>query len=179
MPQFVQAMIFSFGATFITFPITSATCSGVSILSVATSITPTSKSLPSSKDSNFSGTGLHTGFALDQSGDALYLYESAAGGGAVLDSIVFGPQAVDFSIGRTGANLNTLTICTPTPEAPNLAVSPLGQPVELKLTAAQESDIRRSRSGGEPLFLSASSGMGSGQFECASTGASPALPRRL
>jgi hypothetical protein len=84
-------------------------------------------------DSNFSGTGLHIGFGLDQSGDALYLYESTAGGGAVLDSIVFGPQATDFSIGRTGANLNTLTICTPTPGAPNTLVTPLGQPGGLRI----------------------------------------------
>ena len=56
MPQLVQATMRSFGTNFITSPITCATCSGVSTSSVATSMTPTSTSLPSSSDSSFSGT---------------------------------------------------------------------------------------------------------------------------
>ena len=84
-------------------------------------------------DANFAGTGLHTGFSLDQSGDSLHLYASAGNGGALLDSITFGPQATDFSIGRTGATLNTITICTPTIGAANTAVSALGSPGGLRI----------------------------------------------
>lgn len=46
--------------------------------------------------------GLHTGFGLGQNGDALYLYHSVAGGGALLDSVVFGRQLPNVSIGRLG-----------------------------------------------------------------------------
>jgi len=84
-------------------------------------------------DSNFAGPGLHTGFALSQSGDAVYLYDAPSAGGALLDSVIFGPQAADYSIGRTGPNLNTLTICTPTPGAANTAVTALGLPAVLRI----------------------------------------------
>ncbi len=40
---------------------------------------------------------LHTGFALDGRGEGLYLY----GNGELIDSVQFGPQAPDLSIGRT------------------------------------------------------------------------------
>ena len=56
MPQLVQATMRSFGTYLITSPMTCAISSGVSTLSVATSMTPTSTSLPSSSESNFSGT---------------------------------------------------------------------------------------------------------------------------
>src|SRR5204863_7973152 len=48
-----------------------------------------------------SGTsGLHLGFTLGANGAALYLYDSVANGGALLDSIKFGLQVEDISIGR-------------------------------------------------------------------------------
>jgi hypothetical protein len=84
-------------------------------------------------DSNFAGSGLHTGFALDQSGDTVYLYDSPANDGGLLDSFTFGPQATDFSVGRTGAGLNTLTICTPTIGAANTALTTLGAPGSLRI----------------------------------------------
>ena len=40
------------------------------------------------------------GFGLNAAGDDLYLYDSAANGGALLDRVSFGPQLVDYSIGR-------------------------------------------------------------------------------
>lgn len=44
--------------------------------------------------------GLHLGFTLRRQGDALYLSDALDRGGAVLDSVVFGPQLPDYSIGR-------------------------------------------------------------------------------
>ncbi|MFM1770623.1 MAG: Inner spore coat protein, partial [Verrucomicrobiota bacterium] len=44
--------------------------------------------------------GLHLGFSLGQSGDAVYLREAAANGGALVDSVVFGLQVENFSIAR-------------------------------------------------------------------------------
>lgn len=79
-------------------------------------------------DSNFANPGLHSGFQLDQGSDAVYLYDSVANSQALLDSVVFGPQATDFSIGRTGVNLTTWALCTPTIGAANTAVASLGAP---------------------------------------------------
>src|SRR5512133_3588151 len=56
MPQFVEAMIFSLATYFIAWPMTAATSSGVSMLSLATSMTPTCTSLPSSSFINSAGT---------------------------------------------------------------------------------------------------------------------------
>ena len=56
MPQLVQARIFSFATYFIASAMVAATSSGVSTLSVATSITPISTSLPSSSLSSLMGT---------------------------------------------------------------------------------------------------------------------------
>ena len=59
----------------------------------------------------------NTGFGLKDTGDALYLF---APGGGLLDTVTFGLQAVDFSIGRAPGGTNwTLTV--PTPGATNLA----------------------------------------------------------
>lgn len=44
----------------------------------------------------------HIGFALSADGEGLYLYDKPAGGGGLIDSVVFGPQINDFSIGRIG-----------------------------------------------------------------------------
>lgn len=41
-------------------------------------------------DAALSSPGLHTGFGLSENGDSLRLYDSAANGGALLDSISFG-----------------------------------------------------------------------------------------
>src|ERR1041385_3306295 len=42
----------------------------------------------------------NTGFTIKSGSDAVYLYERPANGGLLVDSIVFGPQAADYSIGR-------------------------------------------------------------------------------
>lgn len=74
--------------------------------------------------------GLHAGFQLDADGDSVFLY---AGGGALVDSITFGVQVDDLSVGRTGGTLNTWALCTPTIGANNTPVAALASPALLKI----------------------------------------------
>jgi Lamin Tail Domain/CotH kinase protein/Putative Ig domain/Bacterial TSP3 repeat len=84
-------------------------------------------------DSDFAGQGLHTGFQLDQGGDAVYLYDTAGAGQGLIDSVVFGPQVSDRSIGRTGTGLNTWALCTLTADSANTAVTTFGAPGGLRI----------------------------------------------
>jgi hypothetical protein len=73
--------------------------------------------------------GLHTGFGLSQNGDQLRLYAPGGSGSPiVLDTVTFGPQPANYSIGRTGATRDTWTLCTPTIGAANTAVASFGAP---------------------------------------------------
>lgn len=47
--------------------------------------------------------GFHLGFGLDVAGDSVLLYDKVANGGALLDSVTFGKQIADLSIGRFGS----------------------------------------------------------------------------
>ena len=67
------------------------------------------------------GGGFWTGFGLDQDGDALYVFDKPANGGTLLDSVVFGPQLADRSIGRMPDG--TWTLNTPTFGTANVALS--------------------------------------------------------
>src|SRR6185436_21141464 len=50
---------------------------------------------------NPNGTpGIHLGFALNQDGETLYLLEPAANGPRVVDSVQFGQQLPNLSVGR-------------------------------------------------------------------------------
>ncbi len=70
---------------------------------------------------NDGGTaGLHLGFALSQEGDALYLHEPAARGGALVDSVKFGLQLIDRSISR--APDGRWVLSQPTLGGPNLPI---------------------------------------------------------
>lgn len=71
--------------------------------------------------------GHHTGFTLKQEGDDLHLF---AANGQLLDSVVFGLQAGDWSIGRLTDGQWALTI--PTFGAANRA-APIGNPATLKI----------------------------------------------
>lgn len=64
------------------------------------------------------------GFGLDSDGDTVYLYNS---GGTLLDSISFGLQIPDRSIGRTGVNEETWTLTQPSVGVANI-VQALGSP---------------------------------------------------
>lgn len=48
-------------------------------------------------------SGIHLGYNLNQAGDDLYLYDTPAKGGALVDSVQFGLQAADLSLGRVGS----------------------------------------------------------------------------
>jgi hypothetical protein len=49
-------------------------------------------------------SGFHVRFSLNQDGDGVYLFDRAAAGNTVLDSVVFGRQWTDLSIGRLGGS---------------------------------------------------------------------------
>ncbi len=87
-------------------------------------------------DSDTTTSGIHLGFALDGDGECVYLYDKS---GMLLDSVEFGLQLPDLSIGRIRYNSQTsassagqwrLTI--PTFGQPNIA-QPLGNPKTLKI----------------------------------------------
>jgi hypothetical protein len=44
--------------------------------------------------------GTHLGFALDQDGESVYLFDRASAGGRLLDSVTFGAQLANLSVGR-------------------------------------------------------------------------------
>jgi hypothetical protein len=82
--------------------------------------------------------GLHLGFGLDRQGDALYLFSPA---GSLLDSVTFGNQLPDLSLGRYGHD-GQWTLTQPTLAGPNLP-APLGDPSLLKINEWYASgDIR-------------------------------------
>lgn len=75
---------------------------------------------------------LNTGFGLSASGDAVYLFNLPAAGGELLDAVVFGLQAEDFSIGRVPAGSTNWTLALPTLGSANLAAA-LGNATGLKI----------------------------------------------
>jgi hypothetical protein len=74
--------------------------------------------------------GIHLGFSLDRKGEGVYLYDRAASGGGLLDSVEFGLQLPDFSIGRLNGGDWFLT--QPTFGAANVS-QPLGSQSALKI----------------------------------------------
>ena len=64
-------------------------------------------------------SGLHTGFGLDQDGDELYLLDRATNGVRVIDSVTFGWQLPNLSIGRLGNG--QWGLCMPTSGGANTA----------------------------------------------------------
>ncbi len=80
---------------------------------------------------NLDGTpGYHLGFNFNQQGESIYLFDSLARGGALLDTVSFGPQLTDLAIGRLADGQWALT--TPTFGAANLA-APVGDPHALRI----------------------------------------------
>ena len=79
-------------------------------------------------DDNFGAPGLHTGFGLDQRGDALFLHNA---GGQLIDSLSFGTQLPDLSLGRDACGTNW-TLCIPTLGSANLTLT-LGDPHALRI----------------------------------------------
>ncbi len=65
-------------------------------------------------DSAAGTSGLHLGFALGENGDALYLLQPAGAGGTMADSVEFGLQIANRSIGRYGTS-GDWVLSVPTP----------------------------------------------------------------
>ena len=87
-------------------------------------------------DSNATTSGIHLGFGLEGDGEGLYLYDSA---GTLLDSVEFGLQIPDLSIGRLARRSSGGTgsdgqwrLTAPTFGQANSAV-PLGDPSTLRI----------------------------------------------
>jgi hypothetical protein len=73
----------------------------------------------------------HVGFALKAKGEGLYLYDKPSNGMNLIDEIEFGPQILDFSIGRDNYD-RTWKLNRPTFGQPNIVTS-LGDPEKLKI----------------------------------------------
>ena len=83
----------------------------------------------------------YLGFGLGQNGDDLYLFDSTTSGGRLLDSISFGQQLPDLSIGRIGSGLVLQPVlCVPTPGSENRQ-TPTGSPYTLKINEWLTSSI--------------------------------------
>jgi hypothetical protein len=63
----------------------------------------------------------NTGFALGASGGAILLFERPANGGVLADSMSYGIQAADFSLGRIPNGTGAFALTRPTPRAVNAA----------------------------------------------------------
>lgn len=70
---------------------------------------------------------LNAGFGLDASGDSVILFDTLAQGGGMLDSVQFGLQAADWSIGRFPDATGDWVLNTPSCGRPNRGVA-LGSP---------------------------------------------------
>jgi len=79
-------------------------------------------------DSETTTSGIHLGFALNGDGEGIYLYDHS---GVLLDSVEFGLQLPDLSIGRIGYDSQWL-LTVPTFGRANIA-QPLGDPETLKI----------------------------------------------
>ncbi|HTD65358.1 MAG TPA: lamin tail domain-containing protein, partial [Candidatus Limnocylindria bacterium] len=73
---------------------------------------------------------IYTGFALNDSGDGVYLYDRLSNGGGLLDSVAFGLQLPDLSIGRLADG--TWGLAQPTFGAANIAKL-VGDPNRLRI----------------------------------------------
>jgi uncharacterized repeat protein (TIGR01451 family) len=95
-------------------------------------------------DNSTRTSGFHLGFNLNKEGESVYLFDTAARGNALLDSVTFGLQLTDLSIGRLADGVWGLT--RPTFGAVNEPVA-TGQPRLLKInewlaaSAAGQSDF--------------------------------------
>ncbi len=76
---------------------------------------------------------VNAGFELSADSGAVYVYNRPAAGGGLLDSVVYGVQVADLTLGRAVAGQNTSwALCQPTRAASNVAV-PLGSPNLLRV----------------------------------------------
>jgi Lamin Tail Domain/Bacterial TSP3 repeat len=74
--------------------------------------------------------GIHLGYTLSADGEGLFLYNRVADGGALVDSITFGLQLDNLSVGRLADG--SWNLCVPTFGAANVAAG-LGDPRQLRI----------------------------------------------
>ncbi|HQI27627.1 MAG TPA: lamin tail domain-containing protein, partial [Sedimentisphaerales bacterium] len=79
-------------------------------------------------DNKTTGSGYHVGFSLNTAGDSLYLFDRT---GELIDSVEFGSQLPDLSIGRIGPE-GLWRLTTPTFGRANLP-HPLGDPRRIRI----------------------------------------------
>ncbi len=75
----------------------------------------------------------NTGFGLKGTGGGVYLFNRPAAGGSLVDSLVYGIQTANFSVGRVPSGGPTWTLNTPTPSAANTAVPAFGDNAQLRV----------------------------------------------
>jgi hypothetical protein len=80
-------------------------------------------------DSSFSAPGVHLGFGLNSDGDTVLLYNAT---GTQINSVAFGPQAPDVSLGRIPDGTGTFQANVPSLAASNTAAT-LGAVTSLKV----------------------------------------------
>ena len=83
-------------------------------------------------DDSLPASSANTGFNLKAGGDGVYLFDKPARDRGLLDSVVFGIQVGDFSIGRLDAGTGGWTLTLPTPVADNIAAA-LGEVSALRI----------------------------------------------
>jgi hypothetical protein len=81
---------------------------------------------------NATRPGLYTGFKFQPCGGSVFLYDTRARLGALLDPLHYGLQAADYSVGRVPYGGSNWVLTVPTPGAVNMA-APLGPPQVLRL----------------------------------------------
>jgi hypothetical protein len=84
---------------------------------------------PNRPPSAAAGGLLNAGFGVKAMGDSLLLYSPS---GVLIDSLRFGPQAVDFSIGALPSGSDQFVLTSPTPGGANIAQE-LGSPTVLRI----------------------------------------------
>ena len=72
-------------------------------------------------NNNLPGSRTNTGFALPATGGSLYFFNSPTNGGGLIDSLTYGLQIPDVSIGRVPNGTGVWTLTVPSPAAPNTA----------------------------------------------------------
>ena len=73
-------------------------------------------------DADDGSPGIFTDFTLSREGEGVFLFDTPGNGRALIDSITFGMQATDWSMGRDRDA--AWTIGTPSPGVPNTSVKP-------------------------------------------------------
>ncbi len=76
-----------------------------------------------------SGPGIRLGFSLNGAGESVSLFDPS---GELVDSVVFGPQVSDLSIGRTGPAEEAWRLNLPTPGGEN-QIHSLGDPAAVRI----------------------------------------------